>query len=108
MSSIFGKYNKGAYPAEPQELQLMQHELNHWSADDANTWMNDRVGLGHLMLYNTVESLHEKQPFRDDLYGLTITADARIDNRDELYLLLGIDTTEEKKNTRQQHHPTAL
>ncbi|NNU33227.1 hypothetical protein HK413_01850 [Mucilaginibacter sp. S1162] len=29
--------------------------------------------------------------------GLAITADARIDNRDELYLLLGLNSSEEKQ-----------
>jgi asparagine synthase (glutamine-hydrolysing) len=96
MSSIFGKYDKSANPTDLQDLQLMEHELNYWNADDTNTWINGRTGLGHLMLYNTPVSLHEKQPLHDDVSGLTITADARIDNREELYPLIGIETTEEK------------
>src|SRR5690606_10935661 len=40
---------------------------------------------GHLMLYNTPESFYEKLPLYHEAKGLTITADARIDNREELF-----------------------
>ena len=42
------------------------------------------------MLHTTPESLYEKLPQQDDEAGLVITADARIDNRDELFDALGI------------------
>ena len=54
-----------------------------WSADDQGTWSNSIVGFGHRMLHTTPESLKEKLPF-DDEAGYVITADARIDNRQEL------------------------
>ena len=43
----------------------------------------------HLRCF-TPESLQETQPYRSD--GCAIVADARIDNRDELYDRLGIDS----------------
>lgn len=75
----------------------MLTELNHWNADDKNVWISGNVGFGHLMLYNTPESINEKLPYTDSLARLTITADARIDNRDELFALLGITTPGEKQ-----------
>ncbi|CAN5489899.1 lasso peptide isopeptide bond-forming cyclase [soil metagenome] len=84
MSAIYGKLNFNEEQQSLHSLVLMQAALNHWQADDKGTWLNGAVGLGHLMLYNTPESLNEKLPFLKNDSKLAITADARIDNRDEL------------------------
>lgn len=47
------------------------------------------MGLGHCMLHTTPESLNEHLPFQRN--GLVITADARIDNREELISVLGLN-----------------
>jgi asparagine synthase (glutamine-hydrolysing) len=49
------------------------------------------IALGNCLLWNTPESLSEFLPDFDRHTGLAITADARIDNRDELTDLLNID-----------------
>lgn len=54
------------------------------------------MGLGHLMLYNTPESKYEQLPYRDPGTGMIITADARIDNRQELADKLGMDIETDK------------
>jgi asparagine synthase (glutamine-hydrolysing) len=93
MSVIYGKcyFNKQQdAKVIRNELSLMQNSLNHWNADDIGEWSNGTVGLGQLMLYNTPESLHEKLPLHNAITRLTITADARIDNRDELFETLNI------------------
>lgn len=97
MSTIYGKVNFKGIAVSPKNLSLIQDKLNHWNADATGVWSNTIVGLGHLMLYNTPESLNEKLPFFKTESGLAITADARIDNRDELYLLLGLNSSEEKQ-----------
>ncbi|WP_448701649.1 asparagine synthase-related protein [Mucilaginibacter sp. AW1-3] len=68
----------------------MEQPLAHWTADAKGMWFNNNVGLGQLMLYNTPESLHEKLPLHQSDSQLTITADARIDNRDELFSKLAL------------------
>jgi len=72
----------------------MQTRLNHWAADREGIWIGNSIGLGHLMLYNTPQSLTEVLPHYHDSAKLTITADARIDNRDELFGKLGIHSAE--------------
>ena len=52
------------------------------------------AGLGHRMLHTTPESLAEQLPLHWSEPGLTITADARIDNRDELIAALGCGVAE--------------
>jgi asparagine synthase (glutamine-hydrolysing) len=51
-------------------------------------WSDGGAGLGHRMLFTTPESLNEKLPLVRR--NLTLTADARIDNREELIDLLGL------------------
>ncbi|WCT11883.1 asparagine synthase-related protein [Mucilaginibacter jinjuensis] len=94
MSVIFGKCHFNNKPIANDELSVMQTRLNHWQADNKGIWINNNVGLGHLMLYNTTPSLTEVLPYHHDGPKLTITADARIDNRDELFGKLGIPAIE--------------
>ena len=51
--------------------------------DAQNIWIEGTVGFGHTLLRTTFESQHEKQPFSLD-GKVWITADARVDGRDEL------------------------
>lgn len=96
MSSIFGKFQLNGQLSDKEDLLSMEKALNHWSADQSNIWQNEQIALGHLMLYNTPESLYEKLPFFCSESQLAITADARIDNRDELIQKLDIRAKKEE------------
>ena len=84
MSSICGIYKRDASKVTEEEIDQMLQQLNYWDADYTDKIVHDTIGFGHLMLYNTPESKHEKLPYYDRKAGLTIVADARIDNREEL------------------------
>ena len=90
MSSIFGKFHRNGKPIEQRDLLAMQNRLDHWNADDRQTWLQDQTGLGHLLLYNTPQSAKETQPFQARFTNVTITANARLDNRDELFTKLSV------------------
>ena len=90
MSVIFGKYHIDKLSLPKGDLEKMEHRLNHWNADDSGIWKNEFIGLGHLMLWNTPESLNEKLPFTSPYSENVITSDARIDNREELFTKLKI------------------
>lgn len=94
MSVIFGKCHFNNKPITNDEMAVMKTRLNHWQADNNGIWINNSIGLGHLMLYNTPQSLTEVLPYHHDGSKLTITADARIDNRNELFSKLGIPAAE--------------
>ena len=64
--------------------------LSHRGTDEQGIWCCQSVGLGHNMLWTTPESLWEKQPLPSQDEALVLTADARIDNRDELIHDLGL------------------
>lgn len=67
-----------------EELDRMLDGMEHRGPDGADTWCDGPVGLGHLMLETTPEDQYEALPLVDWSGNFAITADARIDNRDEL------------------------
>jgi len=93
MSSIYGILHYNKKPVTTDDLAVIEQPLAHWAADAKGMWTDGNIGLGSLMLYNTPESQHEKLPLHQTAGSLTITADARLDNRDELFSKLDINKT---------------
>ncbi|NJO96411.1 MAG: lasso peptide isopeptide bond-forming cyclase [Pleurocapsa sp. CRU_1_2] len=97
MSGIFGVYYFDGQSAEPNVLQQMSDTLAHRGSDGADIWYQDNLGLGHRLLWTTPESLIEIFPLEKN--NLVITADARIDNRNELISALEINHFPKEKIT---------
>lgn len=95
MSAITGIFYRDGRKVDPELIKKMNNGLSHRGPDGSAVWCEGPVALGHQMLWTTPESLHEKLPFEDEESGLVITADARIDNRDELSKELNIEDKEE-------------
>jgi asparagine synthase (glutamine-hydrolyzing) len=95
MSAITGIFYRNKQKVTPKLIKNMNNMLSHRGPDGSAVWYDGSVALGHQMLWTTPESLHEKLPFEDDDSMLVITADARIDNRDELSKELNIENKEE-------------
>ena len=93
MSAILGTYYFDGRPASGSELERMAQILAHRGPDGFGVWFDGSVGLGHRMLRTTPESLHETLPYQDPRDKLVITADARLDNRDELISQLEYKST---------------
>ncbi len=66
----------------------MLGRLAHRGPDGSGAWHEGPVGVGHRMLHTTPESLNEHQPIIGARGELVLTADARLDNREELCSLL--------------------
>ncbi|MCC7354739.1 MAG: lasso peptide isopeptide bond-forming cyclase, partial [Anaerolineae bacterium] len=90
MSAIAGIYSIDGKPVAPNDLERMAESLAHRGSDRQGLWHKGPVGLVHRMLWTTPESLHERLPLIDGTGDLVLTADARIDNRDELVKALGL------------------
>ncbi|MGD1855041.1 MAG: lasso peptide isopeptide bond-forming cyclase [Leptolyngbyaceae cyanobacterium] len=88
MSAIAGIYHLNQRPVASSELCQMMTTLAHRGPDGSDTWCKGSIGLGHRMLWTTPESLHEQLPLVKG--DLAITADARIDNREELAQVLSL------------------
>lgn len=92
MSAISGIYYREDRPVNRADLVRMVGLLTHRGIDGSGVWHAGSVGLGHRMLWTTPESLHEHMPLANQPGDLVLTADARIDNRDELIATLGLKT----------------
>lgn len=90
LSGILGIYYRDGRPVDQQVLASMMEAIAHRGTDDRGTWTNGAVGMGHQMRWITPESLTEKLPLYKSEPQLTITADARIDNREELFTKLDV------------------
>ena len=62
--------------------------LAGYVSDAEGTWHGHLAAFGHQMVWRTPESLREILPLT--IAGLTITADVRLDNREELFSALGV------------------
>jgi asparagine synthase (glutamine-hydrolysing) len=90
VSGIVGIYRLDGKPARGEDLKRMNSILAHRGPDAARLWCDREIGLGHRMLCTTAESLHEELPFVKHDAELAITADARLDNQEELISLLNL------------------
>jgi asparagine synthase (glutamine-hydrolysing) len=84
VSGICGLYNLDASPVTADELSWMTSMLRRRGPEQQASWLNDTIGLGHTLLATTPEAVRERLPLRHEGSGCVITADVRLDNRDEL------------------------
>ena len=88
MSGITGCYNLDGKPADRALIQRMMHRLAHRGPDGSAIWMDGPVGLAHLALHTTPESLRETQPLCNEARTICLTLDGRVDNRTALQAAL--------------------
>ena len=91
MSAIFGILRFGGGEVSRRELERMSNTLSHRGPDGRKFVIGGPIGLGHCLLQVNREDQFEAQPLRDRDGGLTLVADCRIDNREELADAFGID-----------------
>jgi asparagine synthase (glutamine-hydrolysing) len=90
VSGIAGLFYLDGREVSPIDIDGMTETLAQRGPDDRGAWAEGPVGFGHRALWTTPESLQEKLPFLSADGILVITADARLDNRDELISRIGI------------------
>ena len=83
MSGIVGIVNLDGAPVDPDLLRTMARHMAFRGPDAQETWIDSHIGFGHAMLRTTFEMADEQQPLSLD-GRLWITADARVDAREEL------------------------
>jgi asparagine synthase (glutamine-hydrolysing) len=91
MSAIAGIYHLNDEPINLENGRLMMKELEKFPANDVQTWHSERIFLGCHAQWITPESVGEQLPFYDQKRKLAITADAIIDNREELFERLQVN-----------------
>ena len=89
MSGICGAWS---FDGGSSDLGPVLALLERRGPDGTHAWADGPVALGHTLLATTPEALVEVLPLTDGDSGCTITADARIDNREELIGELGLSS----------------
>jgi asparagine synthase (glutamine-hydrolysing) len=89
MSAIAGILNLNQDPINPEHIEGLMNPFQEFPADKVDGWTKDNLFFGCHAQWITPESVGEQLPFYDR--GLVITADAIIDNREELFAKLQID-----------------
>ena len=84
MSGICGIINFNGAPVDRKALSRMAEAASHRGPDGIRYRTDGNVGFAHLALHITPESLRERQPLAGRQGGIILTADARLDNREEL------------------------
>jgi len=91
MSAIAGIFHLNKEPVSLDHSSSMMRSLREFPANDAQTWNLDSIFLGCHAQWITPESINEKLPYYDYERQIAITADAIIDNREELFQQLKIE-----------------
>jgi asparagine synthase (glutamine-hydrolysing) len=84
VSGIFGLLYLDGRPVGSDELRAMQTQSRARGPDRTRTWRSGSVGLGHALLATTPEAELEELPLEHAESGCVITADVRLDNREDL------------------------
>jgi len=90
MSGICGQFNLDNAPVAAADLGAMTAMLEKRGPERTGRWQDGSAGLGHTLLATTPELKFERQPFKHADTGCVITADVRLDNRDELLDAFGL------------------
>ena len=91
MSGICGFFCLDGTNPQPDQIEGMTLLLQRRGPDGTQHVLDGPIALGHTLLATTPEALHETLPVSDPASGCCITADVRLDNRDELLPALGLN-----------------
>ena len=91
MSGIFGMLRFDGGEASLRDVERAGNALAHRGPDGRRAVTEGAIGLGHCLMRVNREDVYEAQPLRDREAHLTLVADLRLDNREELASVLGID-----------------
>lgn len=97
MSGIVGIFSLDGRPADEAKLSRMLNAMAHRGPDGRGGWSDGSIALGHCLLRTLPEASADPKPLARDEFAAT--ADARLDNRDDLIVKLGLSdraTSEEE------------
>ncbi|MBD3921183.1 asparagine synthetase B [Paenibacillus sp. PR3] len=99
MSAIIGILNSDPAADSYESVQCMMRSLRKYPADAARTWHGDSISMGCHAQWITPESVYDTLPYYDEQYRLAITADVILDNRQQLFEQLQVNSTRRQQIT---------
>ena len=94
MSAITGIFERCEKPCSDDVLSAPLECLDDYGSGESGGWISGSIALGHRQTRIFTGEETERFPLCDSAAGLTVTADARFDNRSELAAALGIRKSE--------------
>jgi asparagine synthase (glutamine-hydrolysing) len=89
MSGIAGLIRFDGRPVARHELERAANALRQYGPDRSDVVIEGGAGFVHVLMRMTPEDRFDRQPLRGDS-GALITADLRLDNRDDLLARIGL------------------
>jgi asparagine synthase (glutamine-hydrolysing) len=89
MSAIAGLLRFDGQPVAPRDLERVANTLRPYGPDRSDTMIAGKIGLVHVLMRMTPEDKFDRQPWRG-AGGAVISADLRLDNRDNVLARIGI------------------
>lgn len=95
MSATCGIFQRQGQADIPTIIKAFQAAMAAYGLDNCRQWSDELVGLGYQGMTVSLEVEREKLPQYDATARLAITADVRLDNREELSAMLDISLPEQ-------------
>jgi len=89
MSGVAGVLRFDRRPVSRHELDRVANALRQFGPDRSEISIHANIGLVHVLMRMTPEDRFDRQPLRG-ASGALITADLRLDNRDDILACIGI------------------
>ncbi len=89
MSGIAGLVRFDGQPVSRRALDRVANALNRYGPDRSDVVIGDAVGFVHVLMAMTPEDRLDNQPLQDRS-GVLMTADLRLDNRDDVLAKIGV------------------
>jgi asparagine synthase (glutamine-hydrolysing) len=89
MSGIAGVLRWGGPAVAGRDLERMANALRPHGPDRSAVVVADNIGLAHVLMRITPEDQFDRQPFQGPS-GAMITADLRLDNREDILAQIGV------------------
>jgi asparagine synthase (glutamine-hydrolysing) len=99
MSGIIGIFDRRGDRIDRATLDNMVSRMSFWGPDGVIVWQDGPIALALLKHNTTPESVGEQQPRRNGTADLVLIADARLDNREELFDIFGIPRSRQSAMT---------
>ncbi|NLI23935.1 MAG: asparagine synthetase B [Bacteroidales bacterium] len=102
MSALYGYIRWGGRPVAPESFSRMKETMTNYPHNGSFEWKSEECMLGHILQWDTPESLHEQFPLLDSSGNTVFMAAGRIDNREDLFRLLAVPHPEREGMTDGQ------
>src|SRR5690349_3812800 len=94
MSAIFGILRLDGRAVVARDLEALVNMLAHRGPDGRKVVSDGPAGVGHCLMRINHEDRFEAQPLRDRAVEITLVADLRLDNREDLAAVFDIGEAE--------------